>query len=141
MFFSFYISISYHLMLVYICICEYTTPYADRFNTIGNFVAPANIMIVRWISEEVRDMRKGILSLSLPGMRKGQARKKTGNMANAEKAAERKTAAHEEPKVETKAEKSFVQTIMVPKKPAQATTKRKNLLGGAARRRPEGKKQ
>jgi hypothetical protein len=91
--------------------------------------------------EEVRAMRRGILSLSLPGMRKGQARGKTGNMANAEKAAEIKAAVHEEPKVEAKAEKPFVQTVMVPKKQsAHTTSKRRNLFGGAARRRPEGKK-
>jgi hypothetical protein len=90
--------------------------------------------------EEVRAMRKGILSLSLPGMRKGQAKGKTGNMANAEKAAERKALAHEEPMVEAKAEKAFVQTILVPKKqPVHAAGKRRNLFGGTARRRPEKK--
>lgn len=82
-------------------------------------------------------MRRGILSLSLPGMRRGQARGKTGNMANAEKAAERKAAAHEEPKVEIKAEKPFVQTVIVPKKqPAHTTAKHRNPFGGSARRRP-----
>jgi hypothetical protein len=85
-------------------------------------------------------MRKGILSLS--GRGKAASRKKTGNMANAEQAAERKAAAREEPKAQAGAqEKPFVQTIQVPKQPsAQKGTKRRGLLGGMGRRRPQGKK-
>ena len=84
-------------------------------------------------------MRKGIMSLSLPGMRKG--RSKTGNMASAEQTAEKKAAAHEEPKAETKAEKPFVQTINVPKpQTSHAAGRHKGVLGKRSARKTEGKK-
>lgn len=84
-------------------------------------------------------MRKGIMSLSLPGMRKG--RRKTGNMAKAEQAAEKKPAAHEEPTVEAQAEKPFVQTIMVPKKRTVGSgNRRRSPLGGRTARKTERKK-
>lgn len=59
-------------------------------------------------------MRKGILSLSMPGRSKASGKKKTNNMELAEQAAAKKTASAEEQKADTK-EKAFVQTIMVPK--------------------------
>jgi hypothetical protein len=91
--------------------------------------------------EEVRKMRKGIMSLSLPGMKKGSGKRKTGNMVNAEQAAERKAAAHEEPKVEAKGEKQFVQTINIPKPHTTARgNRRRGILGGRPARRTEEKK-
>jgi hypothetical protein len=84
--------------------------------------------------EEVRDMRKGILSLGLPGMRRAGNRKTAG----AEQGAEKKAAAYEEPEVDAKSEKPFIQTIMLPKK--HTSGKRKNLMGKRTARKPEAKK-
>lgn len=78
-------------------------------------------------------MRKGILSLSLPGRGKSSGRKKTSNMEIAEQAAAKKAAVAEQ-KPETN-EKMFVQTILVPKQQS-AAEKRDSRKPGKARKRP-----
>lgn len=60
-------------------------------------------------------MRKGILSLSLPGRGKASGKKKTKNMELAEKTAVKKAPAADENEAAKKQEKAFVQTIQVPK--------------------------
>lgn len=60
-------------------------------------------------------MRKGILSLSMTGRNKASSKKKTKNMEQAEQTAVRKTPATDEAVKAKTQERSFVQTVQIPK--------------------------
>ena len=72
-------------------------------------------------------MRKGILSLSPLGRRRGVAKVKTTNMEKAEKTAVKPAEAPLE-QTEATGEKAYVQTIMVPKPRNARETKPKGTL-------------
>jgi hypothetical protein len=85
-------------------------------------------------------MRKGILSLSMPGRGKAAGKKKTKNMELAEQAAAKKATVAEEQEAVKNQEKAFVQTIKIPK-PGMVLKKakrRRGIPGGTGGHR-EGK--
>jgi hypothetical protein len=123
-------------MIIYIHESEYIAHIAVRYYGFVNSAEAGEYNNDTMESKEVREMRKGILSLSLPGMRKGRGKGKT---AAAGQAAEHKTVGREEPKVEIKAEKPLVQTIMIPKPSQVKPGVRSKSLPGASHK-PKGKR-